>query len=438
MNASQAMNSLRQSLDDAPMTRGQIVAVILAVLIAGLDGYDVQAMSFVAPVISKAWHVDKATLGVVLGSSLFGMAGGALILSPLADVFGRRPMVLAGLVLVTFGALLSAMSHEVRALAASRAVTGLGIGMIVSLTTALAAEFSSVRRKAFAVAATTVGFSFGGALGGLIAAAILRSHPWFWVFGAGVAAGALLLVLALIGLPESPSFLIDRWPANALARLNRSLRRLGKAPVAELPPQPKAERASYRALFAPGMALTTIRLALVYMLMVTSAYYMISWLPQMVAEAGFPPSTASLVSAVSTLVGIASGLTFGALAARIGPRRLAAAAMVGFGLSLAGLGFVPPTLSLLVLAASVCGFFLSASTAVFYASLNDSFSALMRASGIGLVMGFGRLLSGAGPVLAGLLVAHGLTRAGVSLVFATIAVAAGLLLATGAPKPAAV
>jgi len=436
MTASDTIVALRAPRDETRMTQGQIIAVLLAVLIAGLDGYDVQSMSFVAPVIGKAWHVDKAVLGLALGSSLFGMAGGSLLLSPFADLFGRRPMVLAGLMLVTLGALLSGLSQTVGELAASRAVTGLGIGVIITLTTALAAEFATPRRRALAVAATTVTLALGGVVGGLTAAAILRSHSWTWVFGCGAVAGAVLLIAAWAGLPETPSFLIDRQPKEALRRLNRALSQLGLAPAASLPVKSQAKRASYRALFAPGTVGSTIRFAVVYMLITTAAYYMISWLPQLVADAGFKPSTGGLVSAASSLVGIASGLIFGALAARIGPMRLASVAMVGFGLALACLGYAPATLPMLILAASACGFFLSASTAVFYATMTETFPPLMRVSGIGLVLGFGRLLSGFGPIVAGAMFAAGLTRSGVSLVFAGAAVAGGLLLMLGARKPA--
>jgi MFS family permease len=309
-------------------------------------------------------------------------------------------------------------------------LTGLGIGVLVPLTTTIAAEFANAQRRALAVAATTVGFTLGGVAGGLAAAAILKAHPWQWVFGLGAAAGLLLLLLAAIGLPESPAYLMDRRPASALRKLNRVLVKFGQAPLTDLPQQSKLQRTSYRALFAPGMAGITIRFAIVYMLVVTSGYYLLSWLPQLVADAGFPPSTASLVSATAALVGVAAGLIFGALAARIGPMRLASSAMIGFGGALAALGFVPPLLPLLTLAASACGFFLSATTAVFYATMTAAFPPLMRVSGIGLVMGFGRLLSGLGPYLAGVMFAAGLTRPVVSLAFAAIACAAGLLLAS--------
>jgi MFS family permease len=440
MNSLTTIDVFRRSWDESDMTSGRVRVILLVVLIAGLDGYDLLAMSFVAPVVSKAWSIDKATLGLVLTSSLFGMAGGSLGLSPLADLLGRRPLVLSALLLLTLGSLLSALSHAVWELAGSRALTGVGIGLMSPLTTTIAAEFANTRRRAFAVAATTVGGSLGGVAGGLLTAVILRSHAWLWVFVLGAALGASLFALTAFSLPESPAYLIDRWPANAVRRLNRVLSRIGQPLVSDMPRQRMRLRGScralsYRALFARDMAGVTIRLALVYILYVSAGYYLQIWLPQLVTEAGFPPSTASLVLVTLILVGSTAGLIFGALAHRIGPTRLASAAMIGFGASLALLGFVPSRLLPLMLASSACGLFLSTSTAVFYTSMSASFPPIMRVSGVGLVVGAGRLFSGLGPYLAGIMFAAGLTRTGVSLVFAAAASIAGLLLAFAKPAP---
>jgi MFS family permease len=438
MTAGEAFADVRGGLADSRMGRGAVVGVVLLALIAAMDGYDVQAMSFVAPVIAKAWHVDKASLGLVLSCSLFGMAGGALGLSALADIFGRRPMILVGLVLASLGSLLSGLSHTVPVLALTRVLTGLGIGVMVALTTTLAAEFANEKRRGLAVAATTVMFLVGGAIGGLIAAFILRGHhPWQWVFGCGAIFGAILFLVVLVWLPESPAYIMDRAPPDALRKLNVVLARLGRPPLATLPPLAERRRASYRALFAPGMASITLRFALVSILVVTSAYYMLSWLPQLVTEAGFSPSTASLVTVAPSLIGVISGLTFGALAPRLGAKRLTSLAMIGFGCGLVFLGYVPPQLAMLVLAAGICGLFLSASTAVFYTTVTGSFAPLMRVSGMGFVSGMGRVASGAGPGLAGLMFAAGMTRGPVSLVYGAAAVLGGLILATIPSRPLA-
>ncbi len=420
------------TLEAGPMTRAQILVIGLLVLLSSLDGYDLLSMALVAPAIGTAWGVGKAALGILLASSLLGMALGSLGLSPLADLAGRKPAVLGGIGLMAAGTLLSAFCHTVPELAASRALTGLGIGLVVTLITSLAAEFASLRRRSLAIAATTMGLSIGSMAGGLTAAALLKYHSWPWVFLTGTIAASVLFPLVAFYLPESPAFLVNRRPTGALGRLNRVLSRLDHPPLASLPPGAVLRRSSYRALFAPGMASATIRLTVVNALVVTAAYYMLSWLPLLVAGAGFPASTASLVSAVSSLVGIVGGLSLGALGSRMAPARLAAGAMIGLGIGLAAIGLVPPVLPAIILATSAYGFCLSGCTGVFYATVTSTFGPLMRASGIGFVMGVGRIFSILGPYAGGRLFAAGLTRAEVSLVFATGAIAGGLLLASSA------
>ena len=219
---------------------------------------------------------------------------------------------------------------------------------------------------------------------------------------------------------------MTRVSPRALFDLNQVLARLGHTEVSALPIRARP-RGSLRMVFAPGAAWVTVRLAVVFILASIAAYYVISWLPQLVADAGFRPSTASLVAAIASLVGMASGLATGALGARVQPIILASVTTVGMGLALALIGIVPPTLAMLVTAASIFGFFQSASVASFYATLTLSFPPLARVSGIGLVMGVGRLTSGLGPYAAGALFAAGWTRLTISLVFAAAAVLAGLL-----------
>src|SRR5258705_8771939 len=59
-----------------------------------IDGFDVEAMGFVAAAIIQDWGVDKSTLGPVFGAGLFGMLVGSLSLSVLADKIGRRPVLI--------------------------------------------------------------------------------------------------------------------------------------------------------------------------------------------------------------------------------------------------------------------------------------------------------------------------------------------------------
>jgi MFS family permease len=108
--------------------------------------------------------------------------------------------------------------------------------------------------------------------------------------------------------------------------------------------------------------------------------------------------------------------------------------MIGFALSLACVGLSPPVLGLLIAAASSFGLFLAGMTGTLYAVIAGAFPSSMRASGVGLVMGVGRIASALGPALAGWLFSYGMDRASVSLLFAAAPVLAALLISTFKPR----
>lgn len=415
-----ASDTALDPLGGLPVQRRQLLLLGLILLLAALDGFDSLAMALVAPALSLEWNLGKAVLGMLLSSGLVGMALGSLLLAPIADRFGRRPMVIIGLVVMTLGSLIAAFAPNVSIMAGGRVVTGIGIGVMIPMTTLCAAEFANARRRPLAVAAVaTVGFSLGGVLGSLLASVLLQTVGWHWVFLSGAIGGAVLLAPIALLLPETPAFLVARQGPGALQRVNRVLLGFGHPPLEALPQaQQQRRRQSYRALFAPGMAAKTVKLIAINLLVATTTYYIVSWLPQQIADAGFSPSTGSFVSATSHAFGLVGGLLMGALAARFAPTRLAGCMMIGCAAALAVLGLAPPMLAILMTAACAYAFFGVATTGLFYGILAVSFPSLNRASGIGLVMGIGRISSAVGPALAGWMFAEGLSRGTVSTIFA--------------------
>ncbi len=423
-------------LDNAPMRPRQIMVLVMAVMLAALDGYDALSMAFVAPVLAKEWGLAKDVIGLLLASSLAGMAIGAIALSPLADRLGRRIVVLGALIILTTGTALSAAAESVPILAAARVLTGVGIGVMVAMTTLISAEFTNVRRRSLAVAAVaTLGFPLGGVLGGLASAAILKGATWHWVFLTGSICGMILFVVAMLALPESPVFHISKRAPDALDRANRVLARLGQPGMAELPPAADRRHSSYASLFAPGLRTVVLRLMGVAILIATTSYYILNWLPLMVVDAGFTPAQGSLVSALSGAIGFVGGVGFASFASRFPPTKVAATAMTGAGLALAAVGLVPPVIPFFVISAGVLGFCLAGTTGMLYAIMADSFPAALRASGMGLVMGAARIASAGGPAIAGVMFANGMTRASVSLIFAVGPIVAAILIGTFRHRP---
>ena len=183
--------------------------------------------------------------------------------------------------------------------------------------------------------------------------------------------------------------------------------------------------------------LLPIGILLAVMILVSAAtYYLLNWLPQLIADAGFTPSQGALVSAMPALVGMVAGLLWGLAANRFGPARLAAISAVGLGCAMIVFGLTPPVLGLLLLSSGLIGVCAGGCAGLFYATMAATLPPLVRVTGIGLVIGLGRVFSVAGPALAGLLFSAGLTRAGVTLIFAGAPILAGVLLfVSSRPRP---
>ena len=427
--------ALRGTLDDAPMSRAQVVAVAITFALSALDGYDVLAVTFAAPAISIAWDVGKGALGMVLSAGLLGMALGAFLIAPLADVVGRRAVLLGALALMATGMLLCASAPSLGMLACWRVLAGLGIGACVAVINPVAAEFANRRRRPLTVSVMAVGYPVGGVLGGLLAAALLHWFDWRVVFLAGAAIALAILPAVWLLLPESPAFLLARPGPRSLSRVNAVLLRFGHPALAGLGAAEAPARRGYAALLAPGVLGTALWLAAANLLYVLTVYYMLSWLPQMIADAGHPPSSASLASAVANLAGVAGGVALGWRAQRGGLRALVSGSMAAFGVSVIAFGAVGASLPLLIVAAAVCGFFLFGSACGVYATIANAFGDEARASGTGLVSGVGRISSALAPLAAGRLFEGGMSRGEVSAAFGACALISAALLAAGWKEP---
>jgi predicted MFS family arabinose efflux permease len=87
-------SDLLKSISQGKMNSMQIGVIMICWLINMLDGFDVLAIAYTAPSISEEWQLSPGKLGVVLSAGLAGMALGALFIAPLADLFGRRKIIL--------------------------------------------------------------------------------------------------------------------------------------------------------------------------------------------------------------------------------------------------------------------------------------------------------------------------------------------------------
>jgi benzoate transport len=411
------------------MSRLQIFAIGLCVALNALDGFDILSISFAAPGIASQWGIDRAALGLVLSMELIGMGVGSVVIGAVADRHGRRISILASLAIMALGMLLAAGAQTVAMLSAYRLVTGLGIGGMLACTNAMVAELASDRLRNICVTIMASGFPIGAALGGTVASLLLRHYGWPAIFLFGAAVSGAMLPLAWLGLPESVSFLARQGTAKAHAQTNRILVRMGHAPLSDWNEAPARPRPPLVGLFQPGIATITILLSLIYFTHIITFYFILKWLPKVVADMGFAPSSAGLVLVWANVGGALGALAFSLLSRWFGLRSLVLAALLLAAVMVALFGQVAANLAQISLLAGGAGFFTNGAVVGIYALVANYFPTPLRAGGTGFVIGIGRSGAALGPVIAGLLFADGISLPAVAALMAagSLVAAAGLL-----------
>ncbi|MEG3152064.1 MFS transporter [Sphingomonas sp. ZT3P38] len=420
-----AGNPVMRLLADAPMSSRQIFAVAISVALNALDGFDVLAITFAAPGITRDWGIGPAQLGVALSSGLVGMALGSLVLAPLGDRFGRRPLVLGCLVLMAAGMLLTATATGLLSLCLWRIVTGLGIGGMVAAINAVASEFANEKRRDLSVALMTIGYPVGGLIGGFAVAELVVTHGWQSVFVAGGLATAAFLPLIWFGLPESLEYLARKGTPAARHQIDSILARMGHPALGSditLVAAP-ARGGSVTELLGPRYRTLTLLLVAGYFLHITTFYFFSGWLPKLMSDLGYETPDAIRTSALMSLGGVIGGSALGWAAPRFGLTRLVTVAMIGTTVTFAVFGMVSGLIAMQVVAflAGACVF---GGIVGLYSLLARSFPAELRVTGTGLAIGIGRAGAVIGPVLGGILI-----QMGMSIPLAIAIVGAGALIA---------
>ncbi|HVZ21698.1 MAG TPA: aromatic acid/H+ symport family MFS transporter, partial [Vicinamibacterales bacterium] len=367
--------------DDQPVRAFQVGVAALCGLIAFLDGFDAQVMGYLASALTADLHIARPLLGPVISSGLVGMAVGALVCGSLADRFGRKPVLVASAVIFGLASLATSTADSIGALSAWRIVTGIGLGGALPNAIALTAEYMPDRLRSTAVTGMMCGFSFGAAIGGVIAAALIPSFGWRSVFVVGGAFPLVIAAVAAVWLPESRSFAAARQEAVA------------RFPVVDL--------------LSTRYALGTIVIWVVYFTSLLDLYFLSNWLPTIVNDAGVGSQTAILVTTLFQFGGIAGALVLGRLLDRYRTFYVLTVCYVLAAVFIVLTGQAGHAVPLLALTVFCAGIGVIGGQNAAHALSSAFYPTSLRATGVGWALGIGRIGSIVGPTVGGYLLVRG-------------------------------
>jgi MFS family permease len=239
------------------------------------------------------------------------------------------------------------------------------------------------------------------------------------VFYFGAAVTACLIPVVWFVVPESVHWLARKQPARALETLNRALVRMGHQAVSALPVIKEGPRSgSVADLFAPTMVATTIIVTMAYFFHITTFYFIVKWVPKIVVDLGFAPSSAAGVLVWTNMGGATGGAVIGLLTLRFRVVTLTAIILALSTVAVTVFGRTPPDLQQLSLICFVAGFCTNGGIVGLYAIFAQAFPTQLRASGTGFAIGIGRSGSVLAPIFAGFLFASGYSLPTTALVLA--------------------
>ena len=372
------------------------------------DGYDLFIYGVVLPTLMKEWGLTPLQAGALGSYALFGMMFGALVFGSLADRIGRKKGIAICFALFSGATILNGFASSPSEFGIYRFFAGLGCGGLMPNAVALMNEYAPKRLRSTLVAIMFSGYSLGGMLSAGVGIFLLPRFGWESMFFAA-AVPLLLLPVILYYLPESIGFLVRQ---GRMAEARKLLKRLDPncdvkpedtlSVGAGLPRDKASTLTSVLKLFQNGLAIRTLALWLAFFCCLLMVYALSSWLPKLMANAGYSLGSSLSFLLVLNFGGMAGAILGGWLGDRYNLVKVKVAFFIAAALSISLLGVNSP-MPVLYLLIFIAGATTIGTQILLYAGAAQLYGLSVRSTGLGWASGIGRNGAIVGPLLGGAL-----------------------------------
>lgn len=209
-------------IEKLPLTKTHYYIVIAAALGFMFDSFDTYVVSYAMPSIIQEWNIDPVTNGVLSSLGIWGMFIGAFLWGPITDKYGRKVGFIGtilGFALLTGFTVLATNPTQFGIM---RFVTGLFLGGMIPVDTALTSEYVSTKYRGRFTSLLTVLWPVGMLIAALLSLSFVSDYGWRILFLVGVVP-AFLSYFIRRHVPESPRWLASKGRGKETAKVLKQL-----------------------------------------------------------------------------------------------------------------------------------------------------------------------------------------------------------------------
>ena len=395
--------SISDYIDRGPLRGVMLRVPILCGLLMLTEGMDTYGVGYIGPFLSKEYGLAPTLLGAIYTGTVIASLIGAVLVAPLSDRIGRRPLLIGSSLLMGACTLLTPAATTAPMLFLVRFLIGLGFGAAVPTSFALTADYAPARHRALVTMMMSSGIALGMVLAGLLAAYVIPAFGWRAMLYVNGGLSLAWTVFLFAGLPESMRFLALRRPrGEAFAALCQRLaadRR--ETPVLLTDTSVPKNLSPVREIFTRDRVAMTLLLWIIMSMAYAVEFFMSYWLPTVALASGADIHATGLVLAAGKFGSILGAIFVGATMDRRGPTRVLTASFLLTGLAIVALGHSGGLALVGITLVILTCFLLDGSFAGIQALTTSVYPGAIRATGTGWVTGFARLIGGGSGTMAG-------------------------------------
>ena len=175
-----------------------------------LSGYDTGVISGALLFINESWNLSDSLQGMLVSSVLIGAVIGAATNGILADIFGRKKIIIMTALIFIFGSIACAFAPNIIVLIISRLCVGFAVGIVNFVVPLYLSEISPKQMRGTLVSlyqlAITAGILFSYFINAVFAKSV---YNWRWMLFAGVVPGVILFI-GMLFMKDTPRWLVSK------------------------------------------------------------------------------------------------------------------------------------------------------------------------------------------------------------------------------------